>query len=146
MRILLLLLLVTLIVVGLACNTGKKGTETPEAPDPYAPTLHDIWVLETMDGKAVDREKPRPRLELFPEEGRIAGTGGCNQLFGQMEASGWQINFQDIGTTKMYCRELMETESRFLQLLQEADSYRIKELKLILLSGEETTLVFQKVD
>ena len=151
MRILLLLVLAVLVVVGIACNTSKKGTEspieeTPAAPDPYAPNLHDIWVLESMDGEILSRDYSRPRLEIYPEEGRIAGTGGCNDLFGQMEALGWEITFRNIGTTKMFCRELMDTERRFLQALSEVDHYRVKDLKLILLTGDKTTLVMQKVD
>ncbi|MEL6972374.1 MAG: META domain-containing protein [Bacteroidota bacterium] len=151
MRILLFLLLIVLVVVGIACNTSKNGTdkpaeEVPAAPDPYAPNLHDIWVLETMDGEVISREFSRPRLELYPGEGRISGTGGCNDLFGQMEALGWEITFRNIGTTKMFCRELMDTERRFLEALGEVDHYRIKDLKLILLTGDKTTLVLQKID
>lgn len=151
MQNLLLLLLAIVIITAFACNTSKKGNgndngDTPEAPDPYAPTLHDIWVLETMDGKAVDRTVKRPQLELFPEKGTIGGTGGCNQLFGQMEALGWEITFRNIGTTKMFCRGLMETESAFLKALEEVDHYQIKNLKLILLQGDEARLILQKVD
>lgn len=149
MQNLLILLLAVLTVTIFACNTSKKGDgkeELPAAPDPYAPTLHDIWVLETMDGKAVDRSKPRPQLELFPEEGRIGGTGGCNQFFGQMEALGWEITFRNVGTTKMFCRDLMETETGFLKALDEVDHYQIKELKLILLQGDDVRLILQKVD
>ena len=151
MQNLLLALLVIIVIIGVACNSSKKTTgngenPTPEAPDPYAPTLHDIWVLETMDGQALDRGKKRPQIELFPGEGRVSGNGGCNQMFGQMEASGWQIAFSNLGTTKMFCRDMMETESQFLQLLGEVDQYRIKELKLILLKDDEPRLIFQKVD
>ncbi|MEL6836043.1 MAG: META domain-containing protein [Bacteroidota bacterium] len=151
MQNVLLLALAALILVTIACNTSKKGTDTPKeegpaAPDPYAPNLHDIWVLETMDGEVISREFSRPRLELYPDEGRISGTGGCNDLFGQMEALGWEITFRNIGTTKMFCRELMDTERRFLEALGEVDYYRIKDLKLILLTGDKATLVLQKID
>lgn len=149
MQYLLFLLLAVALVVGVACNTNKKTTSSDNeepAPDPYLQTLHDIWVLETMDGKAVDRTQRRPQLELFPGEGRISGNGGCNQMFGQMEAAGWQITFREIGTTKMFCRDLMETESRFLELLGEVEEYRIKNLKLILLKDDKPQLILQKVD
>lgn len=151
MQNLLLLLLAIVALTVLACNTskngnGKDGEETPEAPDPYAPTLHDIWVLETMDGNDLDRSVKRPQLELFPEKGTIGGTGGCNKLFGQMEALGWEITFRNIGTTKMFCPDLMDTESSFLKALEAVDHYQIRDLKLILLEGEDVRLILQKVD
>ncbi len=145
-----LFFLVFLVFLGLACNTTKKAKDKEEtaveAPEPYAPTLHDIWVLETLDGQLVDRSKPRPLLELYPGENRISGTGGCNDFFGQMTAKGWDISFQNIGTTKMFCQELMDTEHRFLKQLAMVNSYQIKDLKLILMMDKEAKLILKKVD
>ena len=145
-----LFFLVFIVFLGLACNTTKKAKDKEEAaveaPEPYAPTLHDIWVLETLDGQLVDRSKPRPLLELYPGENRISGTGGCNDFFGQMTAKGWDISFQNIGTTKIFCQELMDTEHRFLKQLAMVNSYQIKDLKLILMMDKEAKLILKKVD
>ena len=143
------LLLLASVLLMAACKTKK--TDTDVAPeDTSLPSLdlrlHDIWVLTTMNGEELDRTKPRPRLELYPKEGRISGNGGCNELFGQMEGKGKEITFRNVGTTKMFCRDLMEQENNFLTLLQEAQTYRIKDLKLYLFEGKKEILVFQKVD
>ncbi|WP_367390266.1 META domain-containing protein [Lewinella sp. LCG006] len=143
------LLLLTSVLVLVACKAKKTATEVDPKDSTFAPMderLHDIWVLTTMNGEELDRMKPRPRLELYPGEGRITGNGGCNELFGQMEGMGKEITFRNVGTTKMFCRDLMEQENNFLSLLQQAQTYRIKELKLYLFAGKKEILVFQKVD
>lgn len=143
------LLLMASILVLVACKAKKTVTEvSPEDSvfEPLDQRLHDIWVLTTMNGTELDRNKARPRLELFPGEGRIAGSGGCNELFGQMDGMGKEIVFRSVGTTKMFCRDLMQMENEFLSQLQSVNKYRIKDLKLHLFDGKKEVLIFQKVD
>ena len=52
----------------------------------------------------------------------------------------------DIGTTKIFCQELMDTEHRFLKQLAMVNSYQIKDLKLILMMDKEAKLILKKVD
>ncbi|MGH1437784.1 MAG: META domain-containing protein [Lewinella sp.] len=145
----LFLFLLAGILVLTACKAKKTVTEVAPEDSKFAPLdvrLHDIWVLTTINGEELDRTKPRPRLELYPGEGRITGSGGCNEFFGQMDGMGKEITFRNVGTTKMFCRDLMELENNFLTLLQQAQTYRLKELKLYLFEGKKEILVFQKVD
>ncbi|WP_052331335.1 META domain-containing protein [Lewinella cohaerens] len=149
MKNFLFLLLLAGVLILVACKAQKAATEVNPEDSKFAPLdvrLHDIWVLTTINGKELDRTKPRPRLELYPSEGRITGSGGCNELFGQMDGMGKEITFRNVGTTKMFCRDLMELENNFLTLLQQAQTYRIKDLKLYLSEGKKEILIFQKVD
>ncbi len=107
--------------------------------------LHDIWVLESIEGTPVTVAE-RPRLELFPGEERIQGFAGCNQFFGKMKASAQSIQFSGIGSTKMFCTGKMEMESQLLSNLAKADTYLIKNLQLILLKGKQQLMVLRKVD
>lgn len=145
----LLLLLLAGVLILVACKAKKTATEVDTDNSAFTPLderLHDIWVLTTINGEELDHTKPRPRLELYPGEGRITGSGGCNELFGQMDGMGKEITFRNVGTTKMFCRDLMELENNFLTLLQQTQTYRIKDLKLYLFEGKKEILVFQKVD
>jgi heat shock protein HslJ len=145
----LILLLLASVLVLVACKAKKTANEVAPEDSTSAPLdvrLHDIWVLTTINGEELDRTKARPRLELYPKEGRISGNGGCNELFGQMDGMGKEITFRNVGTTKMFCRDIMELENNFLTLLQQAQTYRIKDLKLYLFEGKKEILVFQKVD
>lgn len=49
------------------------------------------------------RDAPgQPRLE-FTEDGRFAGTDGCNRLFGSWEQAGAEVSFGMAGSTMMAC-------------------------------------------
>ncbi len=108
--------------------------------------LHDIWVVTTLAGQPLTDITNRPRLELFPAEGRVGGNGSCNNIFGSMSVDGQTVEFSQVGATKMFCAGLMEQESTFLELLGKVDNYEIRELQLLLLQGSEIIIHCQKVD
>lgn len=141
----------TLILLAFACNTTKnKSTETtvPEKEDAttWNTQLHDIWVLTMINGKQLDKNSSRPLLELFPGDNKMGGNGGCNRLFGTLEAKAESIHFSGIGSTKMFCKEQMPMEREFTQTLAQVDRYLIRNLQLVLYKGKETAMIFQKVD
>ncbi|GJM34700.1 MAG: hypothetical protein DHS20C18_37010 [Saprospiraceae bacterium] len=107
--------------------------------------LHDIWALESLNGKTVDVTE-RPRLELFPGEERIGGFAGCNQFFGKMKLDGQKVDFSGIGSTRMFCDGKMDLESQFLSALDATDQYVIKNLQLTLSQGNQQLMVLRKVD
>jgi heat shock protein HslJ len=56
----------------------------------------------------------------------ISGTAGCNSYHASYEASGGDISFGPIATTKKICPEdEQSTEDRYLQLLAEIGSYEV---------------------
>jgi heat shock protein HslJ len=149
----LLFLLLGLTVFIFSCGTPKSTpTEEEEVIIEKEPTsnynknLHDIWVVTTIDGQKLAADAPRPRLEVFPEEGRIAGNAGCNEIFGGCHVNGNNITFTRIGTTKKYCQDTMEMESLFINKLQEIDGYQIKGLQLLLTKEGKSVMTLQKVD
>lgn len=149
MQKLFVLFLLAGVLVLVACKAKKTATEVSPEDTAFTPLdqrLHDIWVLTSMNGELLDRNKARPRLELYPGEGRISGNGGCNEFFGQMDGMGKEIIFRNVGTTKMFCRDLMQMENDFISQLQAVNSYRLKELQLYFFEGKKEVLVFQKVD
>jgi len=112
----------------------------------WNPQLHDIWVLTMINGKQLDKNSSRPLLELFPGENKLGGNGGCNSLFGTVEAKARSIHFSAIGSTKMFCKDEMPLEREFTQTLTKVDRYLVRNLQLVLFKGEETAMIFQKVD
>ncbi|MEL7220873.1 MAG: META domain-containing protein [Bacteroidota bacterium] len=153
----LLFLFFSLTIFVFCCGTPKSGMPQEEVvengtvvEDNNAPSfdknLHDIWVVTTIEGQTLSADQTRPRLEVFPEEGRIAGNAGCNEIFGGCHVNGSNITFTRIGTTKKYCQEAMEMERLFIQKIQEVDSYQIKGLQLLLVKAGKTVMTLQKVD
>lgn len=136
------LLILALVLAG--CGAARNNA--PATDVTYDQRLHDIWVLKKMSGQAALQPENRPVLELFPGEKRMGGSGGCNSLFGSMETTGEQISFTAVGSTKMFCRDLMEQETAFVTALQAANRYEIKKLELHLYQGNELLMVLGKVD
>jgi len=153
----LLFLLLGLPIFLLCCGTPKSTVTDEEAVEKEEPmveetagnfdkNLHDIWVVTTIEKDQLATGEVRPRLEIFPAEGRIAGNAGCNEIFGGCHVNGSNITFTRIGTTKKYCKDAMEMERRFIQVIQEVDGYQIKGLQLLFVKEGKPIMTLQKVD
>lgn len=143
--------LILLVLLFAGCGAARQNqTDTPpdfvDQDTSFDQRLHDIWVLKSITGVETMQDERRPRLELFPAEKRMGGSGGCNEIFGQCEAIGNAITFSAIGSTKMFCRDLMDQEMAFIAALQQVDSYTIQKLELHLYIGGELAMVLMKVD
>ena len=76
-------------------------------------------------------------LELSAEGRKLAGTSGCNRLFGGYELGGDRLRFGAIGSTRMACEEaLMKQEQALEAALQATTSYRLDGSTLELRDGE----------
>lgn len=96
------------------CAIKTAATE-PEAT--VTTSLNDTqWQVHSIDGEAV--VKNSTVLLQFPEEGRIAGTSGCNRFFATVTIEGNAIAVGKAGATQMACpKPLMQQERQFLQAL-----------------------------
>ncbi len=103
------------------------------------------WRLTHLGERAVDSEA---LLEFDLVEKRFAGSGGCNRIFGGIEASGATIKFTGVGSTRMACLAdgVMENEAAFIAALQKATSFRIADGKLKLMNGRRVLAKFKAAD
>jgi heat shock protein HslJ len=110
--------------------------------------LHDIWVLEELDGYKIfisDFQKELPRIEIHAEENRFMGFGGCNSISGSLFFENDLLRFNNITSTFMACAE-SNKEDKFIKVLQNATRYSIKDNRLTLSNQSGKLLVFKKVD
>jgi heat shock protein HslJ len=111
--------------------------------------LHNIWVLEEIEGEPVASEnfnRGLPTLEIYAAQGRLAGHDGCNQLFGKVTGSGDQLTFGALGATMMYCSE-MEKSNQFLRLISgKSFEYRFESRQLFLSQDGKVMLRFKHID
>lgn len=92
------------------------------------------WQAETIQGKRV-AAKPASVLDLA-EDGKVAGTGGCNRIIGKAKIEGAKIDFGALGGTMMMCEPgIMKQEQKFLTALGKARSWRLET------SGKKLVLV-----
>ncbi|MEO6166246.1 MAG: META domain-containing protein [Chitinophagales bacterium] len=111
--------------------------------------LHDIWVLESINDKKLKQEdfmKGLPQLELNLTEKKVFGHTGCNNLNGSLEVLGKKIQFGNLATTRMACKN-MEFENRYLNLLSgQTVTYRIEPGKLYLQVSPDSVFIYHKTD
>ena len=76
------------------------------------------WTLTEINNKRIYSSKAF--LEIAPPENRFAGNAGCNRMFGEVKINGRNINFGNIGTTRMFCSErgVMRLETDFTRALE----------------------------
>ncbi|WP_264554135.1 META domain-containing protein [Flavobacterium sp. N2038] len=110
--------------------------------------LHDIWVLEELNGYKVfltDYQKELPRIEINSAENRFMGFAGCNSITGQIFYEKEVLRFTKVVSTLMACAP-GNKEAEFLKALQSTTTYTIENNRLTLLNPSGKLLVFKKVD
>ena len=109
------------------------------------PSLENTaWQLIALGGTQPLTKKP---ITLsFNENGRLAGSSGCNRYFGGFSVQGNQLTIKSpLGSTKMACPEtFMKQEQQFLQALTTAKKYKINakgQLEIEYSDGKQTKLL-----
>lgn len=110
--------------------------------------LHDIWVLEELNGFKVfltDFQKELPRIEINSTENKFMGYGGCNAISGSIFYEKDLLRFSKVISTMMACAS-GNKEDQFIKALQNTTSYSIGDNRLTLSNPSGKLLVFRKVD
>ena len=110
--------------------------------------LNDIWVLEKIDGEAVDipESRRKPTMEVDLAGKTVFGFGGCNRYHGRAELVGDKLVTGNIISTKMYCLDTQEVENQFLRTITgKSLDFSIEEETLHLDDGD-TVLTFRRAD
>jgi len=144
----MLVLGVALIVVAGCKPAPQPEQETViEAPPPATDLEGTSWVAESVAGKPV--AEGFESTVSFEADDRITGNAGCNGYFGSWGVDGDAIAFGHIGATMMMCPdEQMEQEQGFMEALNEAERFEVKDGKLFLFSpaADQITVLNPKVD
>jgi len=138
MKNIILLFIAFISIFTASCSSGSDSTDV---------RIHDIWVLESINGIAYSRAEDQnlhPTMEIYLAEKRFIGNTGCNTMNGNMAVEGEKISFSDIVTTKMFCIDVDETS--FLNALGKANNFKIEKMRLYLFNDEKELLVFKKID
>jgi heat shock protein HslJ/uncharacterized membrane protein len=108
--------------------------------------LHDIWALETLNGKAivVSEGLERPYLEINSRTNAFMGTASCNQMRGKVFFEPGLLRFTEVITTRKLCPGNLE--SQFLEALQSSIHYTLGDNRLRLTNPNGVEVVFKKID
>ncbi|AOW10225.1 META domain-containing protein [Flavobacterium gilvum] len=110
--------------------------------------LHDIWVLEQINGQKVsltDFAKELPNLEINTSTNKFLGFAGCNRMNGTIFFERGLLRFTNVITTRMTCGA-NNKENDFIKILQSTTKYNVENRRLILINNSDEELVFKKLD
>lgn len=108
--------------------------------------LYNIWGLYSMHGEILNMSSQRPRIELNLSRNQILGHVFCNQISGQVHVLDHTIEFSNLITTKMACKNL-EYETDFLNILQNPLTFKTEKNQILLYNSEgNEVLRFKKLD
>lgn len=137
------LLLISLAFVT-GCEGGGNAENLPEGattpaevmvstvPEPVAsaPLRGTTWILETLEGEAVETGVEGKPIDLLfdSEEMRLSGFSGCNRYMGPFEFADSAINgallsLGPLAGTRMACVNDSGLEQRYLQVLGSITAY-----------------------
>jgi uncharacterized lipoprotein YbaY/heat shock protein HslJ len=103
-----------------------------------APLANSYWKLIELQGAPVPvaEQQREAHLVLRAEDGRFAGSTGCNRLLGRYELAGERLTFSPGATTKMACSApVMALEAAFVDALGAVASWRVDGEQLELLDS-----------
>jgi putative lipoprotein len=104
------------------CGSGISLDEPIEGP---------VWHLDLLAGEPVPSSgDPRrdPQVQFDGRNGRVQGSGGCNQLSGSFQRDGSSLRLSQLASTRMACpdRDRAAKETQFFAALQATASYRLQ--------------------
>lgn len=106
--------------------------------------LNGKWHLTHLGTKAINIDL-RPELEIYLEENRISGTGGCNRYFADIkEINPNTLLLGVVASTRRMCHD-EQVEDKYFATLEKVHHYYIKNNQLYLLDKKKNTiLIFRK--
>lgn len=74
----------------------------------------------------------------------MSGKAFCNSYGGKFEVLDNKVSLKNIFSTKMYCQEVAQAETAYLNAFNQTNGAKIVDGKLYLLKDQKTLLVFSK--
>lgn len=110
------------------------------APGIPQPPLSGHWDLVELGGTKVGEDR-RPNIVF--SEAEVSGFAGCNQFQGSFEQERETLEFGPVASTRMYCEESADLETRYLAMLERTTRFTVAGNRLSLFSGDELLALFK---
>jgi putative lipoprotein len=127
LQLLLLIAFSILAITACAREFRQQDEQTMQNQPSLAGTA---WWVEDIAGTGVI-DSSHTTIQ-FAEDGKVAGSTGCNRYFGSAEIDGSSISFGPLaGTRKMCPASLMDQEMKFFKAMGNVKSWEIAETDLL---------------
>ena len=121
-----LLPLVVLAFAFAACGGDDGGSGSDGGTQDPAELEGESWILTQMLTAGGQTEIVQTGVSAQFDGSTVSGSAGCNSYNASYEATGSDISFGPIASTKKICPEdEQSTEDRYLQLLAEIASFEV---------------------
>ena len=122
----------------LSCNSSK------ETMNSAIPLYNVKWSLKKIySGDAIQIVETKAFIRFDKEKGSAGGNGSCNSFGSNFIITDDKVSFKNIFSTKMYCEAVQQTENDFLNRLENANRFEIKDKTLFLYRDKEIMLEFR---
>lgn len=118
--------------VDVALQPLPRGAATAEAAVPLAQSYWRLMEIDGMPMPPTPAGRPEAHLVVLPDEGRLAGTGGCNRFIGAYEIAGADLRVGPIDAGLQLCFDTGLAEGLYLEALRAVEHYRIEGRQLLL--------------
>lgn len=109
---------------GETCPEQRKNIQ-PVSEIPTFAGTH--WALSRLGGKPIVATPTPVYLEFTLEPNpQLAGSSGCNRIFGGFERDGDRLSFPPLAGTRMFCEQGMEQEHALHEALAATRSHRLE--------------------
>ena len=120
-----------ILFTGILMACSADTTNTSSAPEPAMNLAGSEWNLG--DGSKA--------FVAFKPDGKVIGSGGCNNFSGQFTQNDNSIEIGPLAATKKMCPpDIMEIENRLFMLLDSASFLQASHLNLTLMDSDRTEL------
>ena len=127
----------TILILSNSCNSAKETMQSS------TPLYNTKWSLKKIyDGGKEEIIHTKAFIRFDKEKGSAGGSGSCNNFGSRATISGNEVSFKNIFSTKMYCEQVQQIESKFLGSLEKVTKYEIKDKSLYLYKDKELLLEF----
>ncbi|MCX6700178.1 MAG: META domain-containing protein [Methanomicrobiales archaeon] len=129
------------------------STPVPTSVTVTDPTLLGTWNLKSMvlqGGTAFTFPTNAQITATFDNLGNVVGFAGCNNynsrytLSGQQLYTGMGMTIGPITSTQKFCTDLSNTETTYLQVLQNAKTYTVNGDGLTITDNLNSMLVYKR--
>lgn len=129
-------LLAVIVIAGCAMQKESASAKPDES------LVNTYWKLTSLDNAPVTvvANQREPHFVLHADPARVMGSTGCNRMTGNYHLEQSKLHFSALVTTRMVCEQGVQTEQRFLDVLNVTDEWRIKGEHLMLLDAQGQTL------
>ena len=129
--------IVAISMVAGSCKSAKESMQVS------TPLYNTIWSLKKIytNGKE-ETINTKAFIRFDQEKGSAGGNGSCNSFGSNATISANEVSFKNIFSTKMYCEQVQQVETKYLGHLGKISRYEIKGKNLLLYNDKELMLEF----